>query len=361
MSTGRSTGRQGGVGVRPWDCLLQWRVGAGRCAKKQGCRGRGALRRSHRRVARSVSIPLHHEHEPPGQHCWGRRRGEGQVPVPLPRPAARACRHQRLRSPAPTSSRSALSLPCRGAGVVREDPLELAWAPAARPRLHATAAAGELRSGEGHSVGQAAVLAAQSAQQLVRSRSAEGPSGPGRGAGGTPARQLQQMSADVAAEEGAREQPPAILVAAAADSPSNGGSTGAALLGRLQGSLSGSGTSTGLSAPGMSERERQVEEILNRLQALPWRRVDVCFGATLLPLLSHQHIQARRERREVQGARRMMRCMEHALHEVVESCAPKCPTIPVSLCPRRCSAGGSTGQAMLLSSTWRCSWRPWRG
>jgi hypothetical protein len=34
--------------------------------------------------------------------------------------------------------------------------------------------------------------------------------------------------------------------------------------------------------------------MLCRLQALPWRRVDVCFGATLLPMLSHQHIQMQR-------------------------------------------------------------------
>ena len=27
---------------------------------------------------------------------------------------------------------------------------------------------------------------------------------------------------------------------------------------------------------------------------MPWRRVDVCFGGTLLPLLSHQHIQVQR-------------------------------------------------------------------
>eukprot|EP00887_Chlorella_sp_A99_P005958 scaffold29.g5958.t1 len=34
--------------------------------------------------------------------------------------------------------------------------------------------------------------------------------------------------------------------------------------------------------------------ILERLQALPWRRVDVCFGATALSILSHQHIQVQR-------------------------------------------------------------------
>ena len=39
-------------------------------------------------------------------------------------------------------------------------------------------------------------------------------------------------------------------------------------------------------------QEGRVDEMLSRLQALPWRRVDVCFGATLLPMLSHQHIQA---------------------------------------------------------------------
>lgn len=35
-------------------------------------------------------------------------------------------------------------------------------------------------------------------------------------------------------------------------------------------------------------------QILTSLQGLPWRRVDVCFGATPLPILSHQHIQMQR-------------------------------------------------------------------
>lgn len=179
---------------------------------------------------------------------------------------------------------------------MREDPLELAWAPAARPRLHATAAASQLHSGEGHRVGEAAVLGANSAEQLAGSGPVEEPSGRGRG---NTARRLQQTSADVAAEEGATEQRPAQVAA------SGGSSAATARLGLLQSSLSGgSGGVGGVGGAGSGPpagvglgagREQQVEEMLSRLQALPWRRVDVCFGATLLPLLSHQHIQARRE------------------------------------------------------------------
>lgn len=43
-----------------------------------------------------------------------------------------------------------------------------------------------------------------------------------------------------------------------------------------------------------AERLAHAEQILERLQALPWRRVDVCFGATALSILSHQHIQVQR-------------------------------------------------------------------
>jgi pimeloyl-ACP methyl ester carboxylesterase len=37
-----------------------------------------------------------------------------------------------------------------------------------------------------------------------------------------------------------------------------------------------------------------VRASLRALQALPWRRVDVCFGASALPLLAHQHLQVQR-------------------------------------------------------------------
>lgn len=40
-----------------------------------------------------------------------------------------------------------------------------------------------------------------------------------------------------------------------------------------------------------SGRGVYVAAMLERLQQLPWRRVDVCFGRSLLPFLSHQHIQ----------------------------------------------------------------------
>ncbi|GAB4821319.1 hypothetical protein N2152v2_008365 [Parachlorella kessleri] len=46
-----------------------------------------------------------------------------------------------------------------------------------------------------------------------------------------------------------------------------------------------------------AERGQYVGLMLARLQALPWRRVDVCFGRALLPFLAHQHMQARREER----------------------------------------------------------------
>lgn len=41
-------------------------------------------------------------------------------------------------------------------------------------------------------------------------------------------------------------------------------------------------------------RRRLMDGMLQRLQALPFRRVDVCFGATLLPIMAHQNIQVQR-------------------------------------------------------------------
>ena len=41
-------------------------------------------------------------------------------------------------------------------------------------------------------------------------------------------------------------------------------------------------------------RRRLMDTMLQRLQGLPFRRVDVCFGATLLPIMAHQNIQVQR-------------------------------------------------------------------
>ena len=41
-------------------------------------------------------------------------------------------------------------------------------------------------------------------------------------------------------------------------------------------------------------RRQLMDGMLQRLQALPFRRIDVCFGATLLPIMAHQNIQVQR-------------------------------------------------------------------
>jgi hypothetical protein len=115
-------------------------------------------------------------------------------------------------------------------------------------------------------VGQAAILEARGPGQLAAS-SAHSNSGNGSG--------LQGEGAAEAAE----------LVGFGAQSARAG--SGAAM--PAPGSSSSSSSSSLTAA-----RERRVEEMLVRLQAVSWRRVDVCFGATLLPLLSHQHIQMQR-------------------------------------------------------------------
>ena len=207
-------------------------------------------------------------------------------------------------------------LACRGTGVVREDPLEAAWAPHQRPALHATPAAAALHSGEGRQVSEDAILRARSAGQLAggsgsgalpavaagvegASQYAAFPAGPA----GSSQQQLtvgRQGLAGIMDME-ARGQAPAAM------GGSPGASRPASLLGQAAAagerqasgggvaSSSSSGAAVGSSSLGApSPEEQRVEEMLTRLQALAWRRVDVCFGATLLPLLSHQHIQMQR-------------------------------------------------------------------
>lgn len=196
----------------------------------------------------------------------------------------------------------------RGTGVIHEDPLEAAWAPAQRALLRAMPAARELHAGEARQVSQDAVLAAGTARQLAASGEPEPDADAGAGsAGGTPAAaeaaaaagggpvgsvggqgeqeaHLQQQSAEVAAEEGATEAVPAAPSSSSFNDCDKGGS----------GSISPRAGSSSSGRQTLPQGEQQVEEMLTRLQALNWRRVDCCFGATLLPILSHQHIQMQR-------------------------------------------------------------------
>ena len=150
---------------------------------------------------------------------------------------------------------------CRGAGVIGEDPLEAAWGPQQRPWLHASPAAAELRSDEALEVTPEAVMRAGSATQLAAASSSS-----------SPAHQQQRQQQQQAQYSSW---------------------AGAAAAQQLRGRRPGDDCdSWALDAP--EQRGREVEAMLARLQSLPWRRVDVCFGDTPLPLLSHQHIQMQR-------------------------------------------------------------------
>lgn len=175
-----------------------------------------------------------------------------------------------------------LLLLCRGTGVIREDPLESAWWPQQRPALHATQAAAQLHSGEAHTVSRQAVLRAHSAGQLAEASSG-GTGGAPNGAessdaGRSKSPQQQRQQQGILDQQKASTSE---LIQVAATAPSLAGSGGS----------SGSGNIAGSSVEQQAEEERRLEGMLACLQSLPWRRVDVCFGATALPLLSHQHIQ----------------------------------------------------------------------
>ena len=275
-------------------------------AKSGRCAEPGA-----RATATTNHLVVSNSQQQPQQISWCLTNSRQRLQRSLPRCLQRC--HPRERLLGQLMGTSAHASPCflatqptrcRGAGVVREDPLEAAWWPEARARLHATPAAAALHSGEARRHSEAEVLAADSPRQLAASgtqadagrrgndsaalagqqqqqqqpqaqqQAQQPPSAQPQRPGGP----LQETSAEVAAEEGGRERLVASATAAAA-----AGAAAAALVQAL-----GQG---GVRAVQPAEGERQVEEMLGRLQALPWRRVDVCFGATLLPLLSHQHIQ----------------------------------------------------------------------
>ena len=130
------------------------------------------------------------------------------------------------------------ALDFRGQGVVREDAVEEAWAPSARPRVRNIPAAQRLDPGRGHTLSAREVFGAEEAG----SGHENGPSA-GVGAGSS-------------TDEGL----------AAADS--GGGDAGV---------------------------PAHVRASLAALRGLSWRRVDVCFRGAVLPLLAHQHLQVQRQ------------------------------------------------------------------
>lgn len=188
-------------------------------------------------------------------------RGQGLLPPRMPALPSPMCSGNALRSAGPRRLR-------RGTGVIREDPLEAAWSPQQRPAMHATPAAAQLHSSEAHQASRQAILAAQDAGQLVATSSSGGGERSG-GCGGQPGPPPSSSSLSTTLAEAGVPAPA---------TPTSSGSSGALV---------------GPSGQPESEVERRLEEMLSRLQSLSWRRVDVCFGATALPLLSHQHIQAR--------------------------------------------------------------------
>lgn len=183
---------------------------------------------------------------------------------------------------------------CRGTGVIREDPLEFAWRPEQRPALHATPAAAELHSGESHQVSSAAILQAHTAEQLVASSSSGrgsmgGSIGGSMGGSGSSSSVDEQSANGVAGGRAGRGSRAAAAVPALKQSSSSNSRSGG-------NGLPAAGSMAAPLPTGQQSlaHEQRLEEMLSRLQALGWRRVDVCFAGAALPFLAHQHIQYQR-------------------------------------------------------------------
>lgn len=143
-----------------------------------------------------------------------------------------------------------------GRGVVREDPLEWAWAPAARAALRNTEAGQRLDPGHGHTVSVGAVMEAETAEELVESTAAE-----------SQTTWKSTTSAGTGNLEGGNSD---VTIQARAVLPP---------------SLD----------PASASAAEFVDAALTALQGLPWRRVDCCFAGGALPLLAHQHLQVQRK------------------------------------------------------------------
>ncbi|PRW45615.1 alpha beta-hydrolases superfamily [Chlorella sorokiniana] len=202
----------------------------------------------------------------------------------------------------------------RGTGVIREDPLEFAWRPEQRPALHATPAAVELHSGESHRVSSAAILQAHTAEELVAGSSSGGGGGPNGGgsaangsiiAGSSSSSSssggmdqetlgLPRGNAAVASSSNAAEQVRLAASAAAAQPAGGADPSGSSRNGGGSTAVAGSIVPPLPAGQQSRAHEQRLEEMLARLQALGWRRVDVCFAGAALPFLAHQHIQQQR-------------------------------------------------------------------
>lgn len=202
-----------------------------------------------------------------------------------------------------SSLRRLEELPCKGgkgAGVVREDPLEAAWWPEEAARVHAAPAAAGLQLAAAHTVMQEEIMVAESPEELAQHRT--GSSGGGamatKAVGSAGRQRIEVPVAAGAAASVASQGSDASVVVAKAVS---------AVVPTAQPAIAFAGSGSGITAlpdwmrlqdpEQAAQRQQRVDGMLASLQAMPWRRIDVCFGDTLLPLLSHQHIQASNSRR----------------------------------------------------------------
>ena len=138
----------------------------------------------------------------------------------------------------------------KGRGVVREDPLEMAWAPESRPAIEKFGDLVGLDPGHGHVAESVTdILDATSAQDLISKEKKES--------------NASEIEINAGGSTLRAESTPEVLDTVGAD-------------------------------PSSRSRSELIRASLASLQRLQWRRIDVCFAGGALPLLAHQHMQVQR-------------------------------------------------------------------
>lgn len=157
----------------------------------------------------------------------------------------------------------------KGRGVVREDPLEMAWSPESRPSVEKCGDAVGLDPGYGHvatSVND--IMDASTAQDLVSKE-----------------------------EEIKNDAPTLHSIPNALNRTSTIDSTSTI-------NIDGFNAGVGIPEPAVNiaeprgtrkSKSEYIKASLTSLRQLQWRRIDCCFAGAAMPLLAHQHMQVQRK------------------------------------------------------------------
>ena len=172
----------------------------------------------------------------------------------------------------------------KGCGVVREDPLEAAWAIKDRAGVEERGIKANLEPENAHTAQAIDILNAENPEDLVHREQVIS--------------NITNNTSDADIKNSTSTNNSADTIvnnSVSSASTSNSGDSSGDSLRLLPSSSRASGSRAGGPLGADATSREYIDDALESLQTLPWRRIDVCFAGASLPLLAHQHVQVQRK------------------------------------------------------------------